>query len=170
MNTIKHKESINEINNKSLPEGQFFPCGTTFPKVDLMKRITSLPDVLIQIIQDYIPRKRLVFLNKEYYIFYHPFIKNMILKKEYENYIRDTVRRDHYFVFEQITRENFKRWLSIRNYRYKNSIYSSYIYFLKDFCLVNDSTNCRNFLNTFLKEQGIGKNQHKKNVVKNIRN
>ena len=163
MNIIELKESF--------PEGPF--C-STFPKVDtkvedLLQRISSLPNVLMDIIQEYIPYKILVFLNKEYYVLYHPYIRKMILKNEYENYIRDTIRRDHHFVFEQIMRENFKRWLKIREYRYKNSIYSNYVYFLKDFCLINDSTNCRNFLNAFLKEQGIGKNQHKKNIVKNIR-
>jgi len=138
--------------------------------MELLEKIISLPDVLINCIKEYIPFKQMVFSSKEYYLLYHPFIKKMILKNNYENYIRDTIRRDHYFVFEQMTKENWKRWLSIRDYRYKNSIYSNYIYFLKDFCLINDSTNCRNVLNSFLKEQGIGKNQHKKNIVKNIRN
>jgi len=138
--------------------------------MELLEKIISLPDVLIDYIKEYIPFKQMVFSSKEYYLLYHAFIKNMILKNNYENYIRDTIRRDHYFVFEQMTKENWKRWLSIRDYRYKNSIYSNYIYFLKDFCLINDSTNCRNVLNSFLKEQGIGKNQHKKNIVKNIRN
>ena len=137
--------------------------------MNLLEKIISLPDVLIDYIKEYIPLKQMVFSSKEYYLLYHQFIKNMILKNNYENYIRDTIRRDHYFVFEQMTKENWKRWLSIRDYRYKNSIYSNYIYFLKDFCLINDSTNCRNVLNNFLKEQGIGKNQHKKNIVKNIR-
>ena len=137
--------------------------------MELLKSVISLPDVLIDYIKKYIPFKEIVFINKEYYLLYHPFIKKMIIKNNYENYIRDTIRRDHHFVFEQMTKENWKRWLSIRDYRYKNSIYSNYIYFLKDFCLINDSTNCRNVLNSFLKEQGIGKNQHKKNIVKNIR-
>jgi hypothetical protein len=157
---------VTKVERNLNPEGQF--C-STFPKVDWLLRITSLPDVLIHIIQEYIPKKTLVFLNKQYYVLNHSHIRKMILKNEYENYIRDTVRRDHAFVFEHIVKENFKRWLSIRDYRYKNSIYSNYVYFLKDFCLINDSTNCRNFLNSFLKEQGIGKNQHKKNLVKNIR-
>ena len=89
---------------------------------------------------------------------------------EHENYIRETIRRDHAFVFEQIIKENWKKWLSIREYLYKNSVYSNYIYFLKDYGLINDSIKCRNLLNTFLLERGIGKNQHKKNIIKNIRN
>jgi hypothetical protein len=137
--------------------------------MNLLERIISLPDVLINYIKDYIRFNQIVFCSKEYFLLYHPFIRRMIIKNNYENYIRDTVRRDHSFVFEQMTRENWKRWLCIRDYRYKNSVYSNYVYFLKDFCLINDSTNCRNFLNAFLKEQGIGKNQHKKNIVKNIR-
>ena len=137
--------------------------------MDILERVYHLPAELVRLLKEYIPREKLVFLNKEYYGLYHSLVRKMILKKEYENYIRDTVRRDHAFVFESILKENAKRWLSLRDYRYKNSIYSNYLYFLKDFCLINDSTNCRNTLNTFLKEMGIGKNQHKKNLVKNIR-
>jgi len=132
-------------------------------------RIPSLPEEIIRLIQQYIPVKTLIFLNKEYYQLYHPLVRSMILIKDYENYIRDTVRRDHAFVFEYILKENCKRWFTIRDYRYKNSIYSNYFYFLKDFCLINDSTNCRNCMNTYLREQGMGKNQHKKNLVKTIR-
>ena len=136
----------------------------------LLKSIYFLPDEILIQIKEFIPLKKLVFLNKEYYLMYHCLIRQMILKNNYENYIRDTVRRDHSFVFKQIVKDNWKRWLSIRDYRYKNSVYSNYVYFLKDYCLINDSTNCRNSLNEFLKEQGIGKNQHKKNIVRNIRN
>ena len=137
--------------------------------MNVLDRITELPQELLRLIKEFIPKRVIVFVNKEYYGLYHHLVRNMILKKEYENYIRDTIRRDHDLVFNAILKESGKRWLSITHYRYKSSVYSNYLYFLRDFCLMNDSTNCRNCLNVYLKEQGIGKNQHKKNLVKNIR-
>ena len=138
--------------------------------MNLELKINYLPDELIKYIFEYVHPSEIVFVNKKYYLSYHSFVRQMIPKKNYENYIRETIKRDHSFVFEQIIKENWKKWLSIREYLYKNSVYSNYIYFLKDYGLINDSIKCRNLLNAFLLERGIGKNQHKKNIIKNIRN
>ena len=48
----------------------------------------------------------------------------------YENYIRDTMRRDNSFVFEKIMRENYKKWWEISHYVYKNKIFKNYLYFM----------------------------------------
>ena len=138
--------------------------------MNLELKINYLPDELIKYIFEYVHPSEIVFVNKKYYLSYHSFVRQMIPRKNYENYIRETIKRDHSFVFEQIIKENWKKWLSIREYLYKNSVYSNYIYFLKDYVLINDSIKCRNLLNAFLFERGIGKNQHKKNIIKNIRN
>lgn len=138
--------------------------------MNLELKINYLPDELIKYIFEYIHPSEIVFVNKEYYLSYHSFVRQMIPKNNYENYIRETIKRDHAFVFDQIIKENWKKWLLIREYLYKNSVYSNYIYFLKDYGLINDSIKCRNLLNTFLLERRIGKNQHKKNIIKNIRN
>lgn len=138
--------------------------------MNLELKINYLPDELIKYIFEYVHPSEIVFVNKKYYLSYHSFVRQMIPRKNYENYIRETIKRDHSFVFEQIIKENWKKWLSIREYLYKNSVYSNYIYFLKDYGLINDSIKCRNLLNAFLFERGIGKNQHKKNIIKNIRN
>ena len=130
--------------------------------------INKLPFSIVNYeIKQFIPKKEFVFTNKENYILYHPLIKQNI--KNYENYIRDTIRRDNFFVFERIVRENYKKWIELKNYMYKNIIFKNYTYFVIHYCIENESTKCRNFMKSFFQELGLGKNQHKKNFVKYIK-
>ena len=132
---------------------------------DLIHKLPS--DIVNHEIKNFIPKQVFVFTNKENYISYHPLIKKTI--KNYENYIRDTIRRDNFFVFERIVRENYKKWIENKNYMYKNIIFKNYAYFVVHYCIENESTKCRNFMNSFFQELGLGKNQHKKNFVKYIK-
>ena len=131
-----------------------------------LKKIYNLPDDIIIIIKDYIPKKYLIFISKENYISCHSLTKKMI--KNYENYIRDMIRRDNDFVFQFIIEENYKKWYEIKQYKYKNMIFKNYLYFLINYCIENDCNNCRNVISNFFKIHGLGKNLHKKNVVKYI--
>ena len=133
----------------------------------MITHIIKLPEEIINIIREYIPKKSLVFTNKNYYILYHKFIKSYIIN--FENYIRDTIRRDNNFVFEKIIKENYIKWYEIKNYKYKNMIFKNYFYFIINYCIENDSNNCRNIMNNFIKQHGLCKNLHKKNIVKYIR-
>jgi hypothetical protein len=134
---------------------------------ELIVNVNKLPTELIDLIKEYIPTKSLVFVNKKYYILHHPLIKQYI--SNYENYIRDTIRRDNEFVFERIVAENFFKWFQIKKYRYKNIIFNNYAYFVINYCIENESNNCRKILEDFFKEHGLDKNLHKKNVTKYIR-
>ena len=129
--------------------------------------IVKLPEVIIDIIREYIPKKTLVFTNKFHYTSYHASIKTYITN--FENYIRDTIRRDNDFVFEKIIKENYIKWYEIKNYKYKNMIFKNYFYFIINYSIENDSNNCRNIINDFIKQHGLCKNLHKKNIVKYIR-
>ena len=129
--------------------------------------IVKLPYEIIEIIKSYLPIKSLVFTNKENYNLYHYCIKKYI--SNYENYIRDTMRRDNSFVFEKIMRENYKKWIEIKNYINKKMIFKNYIYFAINYCIDNESTKCNYLLKEFLKELGISKNLHKKNIIKHIK-
>jgi hypothetical protein len=133
----------------------------------ICKKIEYLPDEIIRLIKEYIPIKILVFTNKENYNLYHSYMKKYIIN--YENYIRDTIRRDNSFVFNKILEENYKKWLDIKKYIYKNTIYKNYIYFVIDYCIENLSTQCRNIITIFLRQNGLCQNQHKKNISKHIR-
>ena len=56
-----------------------------------------------------------------------------------------------------------------KKYMYKNIIFKKYAYFVINYCIENESNNCRKFMNSFFQELGLGKNQHKKNFVKYIK-
>jgi phosphoribosyl-ATP pyrophosphohydrolase len=133
-----------------------------------MNEITKrLPVELVRYIKEYIPKKEFVFTNRENYNLYHILIKPCI--KDYESYIRYMIRQDNEFVFKKIIEENYRKWYEIRQYKYKNMIFNNYLYFVINFCIENDSNNCRKVISDFLKEHGLGKNLHKKNVVKYIK-
>ena len=133
-----------------------------------MERITRrLPDELVRYIKEYIPKKTFVFTNRENYNLYHSLIQPSII--EYESYIRAMIRQDNEFVFKKIIEENISKWYEIRQYKYKNMIFKNYLYFVMNFCIENDSNNCRKIISDFLKEHGLGKNLHKKNIVKYIK-
>lgn len=133
--------------------------------ISIFNNIDKLPSDIVNIIKEYIPLTSLVFTNKDNYLKYH-----YLLKIKLQEYcIRNMIRRDYDFVFERILNENYKKWIMLKHYMYKNIIYGNYIYFLKDYCLMNESYKCRNKLNKFLEENGLCKNQHKKNPSKHIR-
>jgi len=132
-----------------------------------MEIIKSLPDDLVRYIKKFIPKIVFVFTNKTNYNLYHPLIKPLI--KDYESYIRCMIRQDNEFVFKKIIEENYSKWYENRQYKYKNMIFNNYLYFVMNFCIENDSNNCRKVISDFLKEHGLGKNLHKKNVVRYIK-
>ena len=133
----------------------------------ILDKINKLPNELIDIIKEYIPKQKLAFTNKKHYLLYHNLLKPTI--KNYENYLRDMIRRDNEFVFKLIVRENYKKWCEIKHYRYKNMVFKNYLYFAINYCIEHDSNNCRNAIDDFFKQEGLGKNLHKKNVFKYIR-
>ena len=126
-----------------------------------------LPPELIRYIKEYIPKKTFVFTNRENYNLYHSLLKPSI--KDYESYIRSMIRQDNEFVFKKIVEEYFSKLYEIRQYKYKNMIFKNYLYFVMNFCIENESNNCRKTVLEFLKEHGLGKNLHKKNIVKYIK-
>lgn len=134
---------------------------------NLITKINELPDELINIIKDYIPKIYLVFVNKTDYLLYHYILKTYITK--YEDYIRRIIILDYDFVFKNIVRDNYNKWLKMKNVMYKNFIFKNYIYFIINFCIENDSSKCYIFIKHFLHELGLCKNQHKKNIVNYIK-
>lgn len=138
-------------------------------KMNIFYYIDKLPFYIINEIKKYLPNKILIFLNREKYINGHHLIRSLIPSNKFEKYIRNIVYRDFDFIFQQIIKENYLKWLEIKQYIYKNTVYKNYIYFIKGFCIENNSEKCRIFLNEFLEKLGLCKNQHKKNIIKHIR-
>ena len=133
------------------------------------ENINNLPKELYLIVNSYIPAIAKIQLNKELYVKYHYLFRNYINRKQLENYIRATVRQDNDFVFNQLLQENYNKWFNIKKYLYQDCIYANYIYFLKTYCVENQSTKCKEKIDNLIQELGLSKNQHKKNIIRNIR-
>ncbi len=131
--------------------------------------INNLPNEIRDYIKEYIPLYIYVFLNKTYYLENHKLIRKYINRYQIESYIRNTIRRDNVFVFSQILKENYKKWLEIKKYEYKWEIFSNYLYFVRSYSLENESYRCYIVINNLLEEIGLDKNQHKKNLTKHIK-
>jgi hypothetical protein len=137
---------------------------------DFFKNIDKLPYELVDIIESYIPRSVTAFLNKTNYLKQHSLLTNIIKNNgQMENYIRAMVRQDNDFVFNQLLKENYKRWIKVSKYYYKECIYLNYLIFLESYTIENESTKCRKIIGELLKELGLSKNQHKKNTIQYIR-
>jgi hypothetical protein len=137
---------------------------------DICKNIDKLPYEMVYIIYSYVPKKVTAFLSKTNYKKEHHFITNNIINNgEMENYIRTMIRQDNDFVFNQLLKENYRRWIIMKNYYYKDCIYTNYLIFLESYAIENQSTKCRKLIGELLKELGLSKNQHKKKTIKYIR-
>ena len=137
--------------------------------IDFFQNIDNLPKELVSIVSSYIPAAAKISLNRDLYKQFHPLFKESINRKQLENYIRAIVRQDSEFVFNQLLQENYNKWFNIKKYLYQDCIYANYIYFLKIYCAENESIKCRELINNLIEELGLSKNQHKKNIIRNIR-
>ena len=133
------------------------------------QNINNLPKELYLIVNSYIPAIAKIQLNKELYAKYHHLFRNGVNRLKLENYIRATVRQDNDFVFKQILQENYNKWFNIKKYLYQDCIYANYLYFLKTYCVENQSIKCNQLITVLLFKLGLSKNQHKKNIIRNIR-
>ena len=137
---------------------------------DIFKNINKLPEVLVDIIHSYVPPLVQVFLNRTNYKRDHYLVcQEMKDRREMENYIRTMVRQDNDFVFKQLLEENYVRWQTMKDHYYKKGIHSNYIVFLESYAIDNESSKCRKVISDFFLQQGLSKNQHKKNTIRYIR-
>jgi hypothetical protein len=170
MNKENEKEKEKEIQDETIQKEKEREREKMNKELVLLGNIRELPNELIDSIYVFIPMKTKVFLSRTFYTYNHYLVRNYVSKGNMESYIRDTIRRDNDFVFFQILNENFIKWIfEIRNYKYKNIIFQNYLYFVKEFCLINESMKCRNVLNDFIKKHDLCKNEHKKNPRRNTR-
>jgi hypothetical protein len=138
-------------------------------KQTLMRYISMMPDDIKNIIKEYLRVPTIIFITKDNYIFHHKYLKPYIIKNRFEAYIRNVIKQDHEFVFNQLIHENIEKWILLKNYIHKNIIYKNYVYFLIFFCIDCDSIRCYNTINVFLKQKQMCQNRHKKNILKCIK-
>ncbi len=137
-------------------------------KKDFFKNIGLLPNELLHIVKQFIPKIVTIFLSKSKYIEEHHLILRLIKPINAEEYIRIMIRQDNHLVLQRLLVENHSRWLKMKNYFYRNCIYSNYLIFLKHYALDYESDKCYKTLCELFKELGLSKNQHKKKLFKYI--
>jgi hypothetical protein len=133
-----------------------------------MNIIPHLPDELVKEVFYFIPLSVLVWTNKKTYVKYHMLIKYFIPSSLYSPYTRDLIRRDSIFVFDLLIKEQGHVWLHSKKYCYNDVIYKNYFSALYQLAIEYQSSHCRNRMSVYLKKSGLSKNQHKKNVARNI--
>jgi hypothetical protein len=134
----------------------------------LLISISKLPFELFDIVKSYIPLYIWRPLNKTLYFENYNLVYDKIKLGNAENYIRYIVKRDYDYIFKFIVLRNLFRWAQMKDYLNDFLIYPNYIYFIKDFCISNQSNNCLNTLNNILKEIGFEKKLPKKKTIKSI--
>lgn len=131
--------------------------------------IKNLPEEIAILVWEFLPTSVTMWLNKSMYVKNHYLVRTLVSKNLYESYIRCMVRKDFAFAFKFIVKENIMRWNCCKNIIYKNISYPNFYCFIKEYCIINESTNCRNVLEQIFNESGLSKNRHKKNNILNIR-
>lgn len=143
-------------------------------KDELFQNMNKLPTELCNLIKTFVSYTVFINLNREYYFLHHYLFHNLINKRQLETYIRTMIRQDNDFVFTELLKENHKWWYKMKNYMYRDCIYAHYLVFLQAYCIEHDSFKCKKaitdlFVNLGLKKElGLSKNQHKKNITRNI--
>jgi hypothetical protein len=136
---------------------------------DFFNNMNKLPTELINIIQSYIPKSVTLFLTKQEYVKEHLLVRDMVKRGKMEKYIRTMIKRDNDFVFKLLLKENYERWMRMKDYYYKECIYLNYLFFLIAYSVEHNSLNCRQLITELFEEEGLCKNQHKKKIVRYIR-
>ena len=151
-------DSISTNNNKN----------NTVDEKKVLENIKKLPRELFDIVHSYIPQHVWRPLNTILYVENYDLVYTKMKPGNVENYIRYIVKRDFGFVFKYVILRNLFKWYQMRDYLYEYLIYHNYIYFIKDFCISNQSINCLNSLNEILKKLGYEKNLPKKKIIRSI--
>ena len=138
---------------------------------EVLKKLSFVPEHIVDIVKEYIPLCVFVFLDKNIYLNSRYFIMGILRKKEVtEKYIRYVIRRDFNYVFEKILVENIHIWYRFhKKYPYNNLIYTSYIDFLIDYCVEHESNKCKETITNLLEKLGLCKKDNKKIRTTNIR-
>jgi c-di-AMP phosphodiesterase-like protein len=134
---------------------------------EIIKKINNLPSELIILIKEYTPKHVFIFTNRENYKLYHYLIR--IRPNQFDDFVRNIIKRDNEYTLNAIIRENYFKWYEKGQVYYKNMTFGNYLFYIINYSIENESENCLKIINIFLKELGLGKNLHKKNVVRYIK-
>ena len=135
-----------------------------------------IPNEILDKIFDLIPEYCKLYLSKKYYFNLHHLVKSYISSNNYESYINSIITLDHSFVFERVLNENIHKWIQWKNYRFKLTVFRSYLYFIYVIIINKDANKCKSIfikcLNKYFSSNKPSynvKNWFKNNNIKNIK-
>ncbi len=132
----------------------------------------SLPKEVLNIIFIYLSPTIKVWLTKNYYNQYNKYIKGLIPLERFNNYVISVARNDYTIVFHHIITENkckwFEDWINNKRYKYSNTKYNCFLYFIYEYCIQCRSNKCREIIEHCAREL-IGPKWHKKNKASSFR-
>ena len=161
---LKVNSGYKELDNKKMLYSMVEVKNTEKKEQEVLKRVSLLPESLVKVIKEYIPVSATLFLEKPIYLNSRGIIMNFLKQKgTTEKYIRYIIRRDFDYVFGLILHENIVTWVKYtKKYPYNNMIYTSYIYFLIDYCIEHESNKCKEKITDLLQKLGLWKKDNKK--------
>ena len=126
-------------------------------------------DILKNYIFKYIDNFYKIFLNKKNYIKYYYLIQNKINIKIFESYMRDIIRLDYSFVFNEIIKENLNFWMVYnKSIRYQHLIFPNYYEYINYLINKNNSGKIKNLILYYTKANNCNKIYHERII--NIKN
>jgi len=129
--------------------------------IDILNNKISSEDVIREI-GLFLPIETIMFLNKSKYEEYQKFIWSG-WNKGYERLLRRILRNDYDYLFFQKLKINYKKWIKLKNWRYNNIVFGSYLNYLRFLCDEYNSGKCKKILDSYKKKQGFNKNKYRNN-------
>lgn len=130
----------------------------------LLNGLQTLNDNVLDIIYSYLGPEVLWRTNKENYAKHHHIVRTLILNNyyNYDSYVRDMIRNDYSFVFRHILLERFDDFHKWKKYYFNNTMYPSYLIFLRDFAIDNNSSKCLKAIEEQCEKKGFEPNWYKR--------
>ena len=94
----------------------------------------TLPEELLNHIYGFIPLHVKCLLSSKSYNKYKRFT--------FDTYVRRLIKKDMYYVFAFVLKNNMKQWCKMKKTRYKNFNYKSKLLFYSFYCIECKSNKC----------------------------
>tara|TARA_Y100001970_G_C14254661_1_gene874355 strand:- start:7528 stop:7935 length:408 start_codon:yes stop_codon:yes gene_type:complete len=132
----------------------------------MFNAICNLPDDIIRVIFDFIPKESIKCTNKTNFFsaIIHKF-QGEFTRKNVNNYMRHIIRHDLIFPLQFLLKIN-NHWFKAIKYKFDIVSYPSYIIYLKELSLKNNSQKCYEYIKDI---NGMRKKKYKKIKRKNSR-
>lgn len=129
--------------------------------------MNTLPDIITNIVFEYLPASDKIILNKGYYYLHN----NVVIKEN--SHIYFIISNDLDFIFSQILEKYKYTWIiNFRNkqhFNFYNIKYNSFLEFLYDYCIYNNSNKCKMLIDSVITVH-IGIKWHKRKSIISYKN